>query len=101
MIRLFRVSIPTSVLVLILSDTLLLFGCYIAGAFLGLNSFLDPWDYLRYDNGWFQVLLVVAILQIGFYFMDLYDDLRLRSSRVLLINNLLVLLGVAFLFEAL
>jgi exopolysaccharide biosynthesis polyprenyl glycosylphosphotransferase len=100
MIRLFNVSIPTSVLVLVLSDTIILAGCYVGAAFFALNALLDPWFYLRYENGWIKVVFAVAIIQIGFYLMDFYDDLRLRH-RVLLVQNLCVLLGVSFLVQAL
>jgi exopolysaccharide biosynthesis polyprenyl glycosylphosphotransferase len=99
MIRLFRVSIPTSILVLVLSDTVLIAGCYVFAMFLALNVLIDPWFYLRYENGWLQLTCVVAIIQIGFYMMDLYDDLRLRS-RVLLIHKLCLLLGVSLLAQA-
>src|SRR6188768_348800 len=99
MIRLFRVSIPASVLVLVLSDAVLLMACYVLAATFALNAQLDPWFYIRYDNGWVQILFVVAIIQIGFYFMDMYDDLRIRS-RILLIHQLFLLLGIAFLVQA-
>jgi len=99
MIRLFRVSIPASVLVLVLSDAVLLMTCYVLAATFALNAQLDPWFYIRYDNGWVQILFVVAIIQIGFYFMDMYDDLRIRS-RILLIHQLFLLLGIAFLVQA-
>ncbi|MEO8099714.1 MAG: sugar transferase [Acidobacteriota bacterium] len=100
MIRLFRVSIPTSVLVLILSDTVIITACYVAALFLALNQLLDPWFYLRFENGWLQVALVVAFIQTGLYFMDWYEDLGLKST-ILLMNRLCTLLGVAFLAQAL
>jgi exopolysaccharide biosynthesis polyprenyl glycosylphosphotransferase len=99
MIRIFRVLIPTSVIVLILSDAILISGCYLAAAFLALNVLIDPWFYLRYEDGWLQILFVVAILQTGLYLMDLYNDLWLRS-RILLIQQLCFLLGVVFLVQA-
>jgi exopolysaccharide biosynthesis polyprenyl glycosylphosphotransferase len=100
MIRLFRVSIPASVLALVLSDTILIVACYVGAALFALNSELDPWFYMRYDNGWLQVAFAVAIVQVGFYFMDMYDDLRIRS-RILLIHQLFLLLGISFLIQAL
>ncbi len=100
MIRLFRVSIPTSVLVLVLSETVLISSCYILAMFLALNVLLDPWFYLRYEHGWLQLAVVVGLIQIGLYLMDLYDDLRLQS-RVMLIHKLCLLLGVSFLVQAL
>lgn len=99
MIRIFRVSIPASVLVLVISDTVLLAACYVIAAMFALNEQLPPWFYIRYDNGWLQIAFVVAIIQIGFYFMDMYDDLRIRS-RILLVHQLFLLLGISFLAQA-
>ncbi len=100
MIRLFRVSIPASLLVLILSDTIILSACYIGAMYPALNALLDPVFYLRYESGWLQVAFVVAILQTGLYLSDIYDDLRLQTYFVLL-QQVCMLLGVAFLSQAL
>jgi exopolysaccharide biosynthesis polyprenyl glycosylphosphotransferase len=100
MIRLFRVSIPASVLVLVLSDAILIALCYAAALFVALNALVDPWFYLRYEGGWLQVLFAVAIIQIGLYFMDLYEDLHLRSH-MFLVQKLCLCLGVSFLVQAL
>jgi FlaA1/EpsC-like NDP-sugar epimerase len=100
MIRLFRVSIPATVLLLVVSDTILIAACYIAAAYLGFSIYSDPWTYFVYENGWVQLILVVLIIQVGMYFLDMYDDLRLRS-RSLLIQQLCVLVGVSFLIQAL
>ena len=99
MIRLFRVSIPTIVVVLVLSDLLLLTASYCIAALFALDSSTDPWFYFRFENGWAQLLVVVAVIQAGFYFMDLYDDLMLRS-RMVLLQRLCVLLGISFLIQA-
>ena len=50
MIRLFRVSIPNSVVVLLFSDAVLLYTCFVIAALLALD--VDPEVFLRYDNGW-------------------------------------------------
>ena len=100
MIRLFRVSLPTSIVLLILSETILIAGCYVVAGLFELNQDIDPWAYFLYDNGWLQVLLVVAIIQLGLYLMDFYDDVRLQS-RAYLFQQLCMLVGVTFLVQAL
>ncbi len=101
MIRLFRVSIPASTILLVLSDTALLIGCYVVAAFFALDASVDPWFYIRYEDGGFQIAIVVFTLQAGLYFMDAYQDPSLRTSRSLLVQQLFLLLGVSFLVQAL
>jgi exopolysaccharide biosynthesis polyprenyl glycosylphosphotransferase len=100
MIRIFHVSIPASVLLLILSEALLIAVCYVLAAFLSFSIYSDPWVYFIIDNGWLPLLLAVLVVQIGLYLNDLYDDIRLRY-RALLIQQLCMLLGVSFLIQAL
>jgi hypothetical protein len=85
----------------VLSETAIIVSCYIGAMYLALNALLDPWFYLRYESGWLQIAFVVAIIQGGLYLMDLYDDLQLRSNGILLANKLCILLGTAFLIQAL
>src|SRR5437868_2151258 len=100
MIRLFRVSIPTSILLLIPSETILIGACYVIAAAFALNASLDTWFYIRYDNGWLQIAFVVVVLQLGLYMMDLYSEFR-QQSRIYLIQQLCLLLGISFLVQAL
>jgi len=99
MIRLFRVSLPTSIVLLILSETILIAGCYVVAGLFELNRDIDPWFYFLYENGWLQVLIVVAIIQSGLYLLDFYDDVL--QSRMFLLQQLCLLLGVTFLVQAL
>src|SRR5882724_6503191 len=98
MIRLFRVSIPTSVLALFVLETILLASCYAAMAHYVLDE--DTEFYLFYDGGWRQILLVVATIQLGLYLQDLYEYLRPVSS-VYLAQQVSLVLGGAFLLQAL
>jgi len=50
MIRLFRVSIPSSVLVLFVLETILLASCYIVVANYVLDENIE--FFLFYDGGW-------------------------------------------------
>src|SRR5713101_1530009 len=97
MIRLFRVSIPVSVLSLVVCDTLLLFGLYILGTFIGFTD--DPEFYLLEEDGLLRIALVVAIIQIGLYFQDLYEEI-LPRTRILLVQQMCVVLGGVFLIQA-
>src|SRR5579864_7543331 len=97
MIRLFRVSIPSSVLVLVVLETLILLGCYSAATYFTVDENLG--FYLFYDEGWLPIALVVATIQIGFYFQDLYQQLR-PLSRIYLGQQIATALGVVFVLEA-
>src|SRR5262245_23743246 len=97
MIRIFRVSIPTSILSLVVCDTLLLFGLYILGTLIGYTD--DSEFYLLYEDGLVRIAIVVAVIQIGLYFQDLYDEI-LPPSRLLLVQQTCVALGGTFLVQA-
>lgn len=97
MVRLFRVSIPTSVIALLVSEVVLLFCCYLGAALWAID---DPFEIFLFDDGglW-NISLVVATVVLGLYFSDLYEDYRIRS-RILLVQQTSVLLGVAFVLQA-
>ena len=97
MIRLFRVSIPTSVLALVVLETVLLLLCYITLAYFFVDEDLE--FYLIYDGGWRQIGLVVVAIQAGLYLQDLYENLRPQST-VFLAQQISLVLGGAFLLQA-
>ena len=97
MIRLFRVSVPTNLVLLVVSEIALLFTCYILPGYWTLDVPLDI--FLLYDGGLSRIALVVAIIVLGLYFHDLYEELRIRS-RILLIQQVSVVLGIAFVLQA-
>jgi sugar transferase (PEP-CTERM system associated) len=97
MIRLFRVFIPASVLVLLLSEILLVTFSFVLACFLVLE--VDPSVFLLYDDGISRILLVVATLLLGLYFHDRYTSIRVRS-RMLLAQELMQVVGIAFLVQA-
>ena len=98
MIRLFRVSVPSSVVALVVSETILIFSCYALAAYWTLDLSTDI--FLIDDGGWWHIALVVGLVVLGLYFHDLYDNYRIRS-RTLLIQQFCLVLGVAFLVQAL
>ena len=98
MVRLFRVFVPTSVVALLLSETILLFSCYILASFFILDS--DPTVFLLYEGGLSRIALVVGCEMLGIYFHDLYTQFRV-TSRILLVQQLCLVVGIAFLTQAL
>jgi len=98
MIRLFRVSLPASVVGLLLTEILLALGCYIA-AFLMVSE-EDLEIYYLYEGGLERTAVVVASIILGVYFNDLYSDLRLMS-RLRLAQQYCLVIGMAFLVQAL
>jgi sugar transferase (PEP-CTERM system associated) len=98
MIRLFRVSIPSSSVALVLSETILILSCYLLAAYATLDVSSDI--FLWQDGGWWRVALVVLLIFLGLYFHDLYDTYRI-PSRTVLIQQFCFVLGIAFLLQAL
>jgi sugar transferase (PEP-CTERM system associated) len=98
MIRLFRVFVPVGPLALLISETLLLASSFVLATYLVLN--VDPTVYLLYDGGLVRILLVLASILLGMHFHDLYSKIYVRS-RVVLAQQLCLVIGIAFLFQAL
>lgn len=98
MIRIFNVFIPASVIALLMSEIILIYSCYIIASFFALDT--DPTIFFLYDNGFWRVSIVVAGLMIGIYLHDLYTQFRIKS-RILLIQQLCLIVGIAFLTQAL
>jgi sugar transferase (PEP-CTERM system associated) len=98
MIRLFRVSIPSSAVALVLSETVLILTCYVLAAYamLDISSDISLWQ----DGGWWRIALVTLVILLGLYFHDLYDTYRI-PSRTVLLQQFCFVLGVAFLLQAL
>jgi sugar transferase (PEP-CTERM system associated) len=98
MIRLFRVFVPAVSLALFSSEILLILASYVLATYVVLT--VDPTVFLLYDRGLVRILLVLASILVGMHFHDLYSNLFVRSRRVL-IQQLCLVIGVAFLVQAL
>jgi exopolysaccharide biosynthesis polyprenyl glycosylphosphotransferase len=98
MIRLFKVSFPGNVVALVVSEAILIFSCYVLATYWALQVAVDV--YLLDDGGLWAIGLLVVVILLGFYFYDLYDNYRIRS-RILLFQQFCLVLGVAFLLQAL
>lgn len=98
MIRLFRVFVPSSVVALLISEVILIYTCYVVATVIVL--YVDPQVFLIYDNGWARIAIVVACIVGGIYFQDLYTQFRIQS-KILLLQQMGVVVGIAFLVQAL
>jgi lipopolysaccharide/colanic/teichoic acid biosynthesis glycosyltransferase len=87
---------PAKALALLVSESVLLFFCYLVAAY-ATQPFIEL--YLYYDGGLGQIALAVVIIQIGLYYQFLYETLMPRS-RLLLIQQFCMVLGFAFLLQA-
>jgi sugar transferase (PEP-CTERM system associated) len=95
-IRLFRVFIPASVVALLISEILLVLGCYV---FALLVLGLDPGFYLFGENNYWKLLVVTGLIILLLYFQDLYNSLRV-TSRVILVQQICLAVGCALLLMA-
>jgi sugar transferase (PEP-CTERM system associated) len=103
MIQLFKVFIPASVLGLVLSESVICFICYVLAAVLVngvINADFSPVIFFLNDNGFLRIGIVVLCVVIALYFQNLYSDFRVRSI-TLLIQQLCVAIGAAFLIQSL
>jgi sugar transferase (PEP-CTERM system associated) len=98
MIRLFRVFVPVGTFALLVSEILLVTGAFILASYIILPA--DPGDYLLYEGGLQSILLVVLSILIGLYLHDLYSDIELKS-RIILLQQLCLVMGIAFLTQGL
>jgi sugar transferase (PEP-CTERM system associated) len=97
MIRLFRVSIPVSVLGLLTTESALLLSCYIVACYWELG--VDASPYLSDNNGIGRSAAVAFVFVFGAYLADLYEQIRVRS-RVVLVSRIMTILGAALICEA-
>ncbi|MGA2773746.1 MAG: hypothetical protein ABSG26_23350, partial [Bryobacteraceae bacterium] len=98
MIRLFRVFVPVGSLALLSSEILLIISSFVLATYVVLE--VDPTVYLLYDGGLVRILLVLASILLGMHFHDLYSKIYVRS-RLMLAQQLCLVIGIAFLFQAL
>ena len=92
------------ILVLVSVDVILLLLSYFAAAVVlrdtGWNGFSDLWSYLFDENVALKIAVVVGTAVFFLYFVGLYDKIRVHS-RLILLQDLLVIFGIAFFPQAL
>jgi lipopolysaccharide/colanic/teichoic acid biosynthesis glycosyltransferase len=75
----------------------------IAGSFLAAVYLIQdpaPSTYLIDQAGWSSIAVAEGLILLGMYYRQLYSDLRIRS-RILLLQELMLVIGVVFIVEAL
>jgi exopolysaccharide biosynthesis polyprenyl glycosylphosphotransferase len=97
MIRIFRVSIPASVLGLLTSESALIFACYIFAYYWELGVDVDT--HLNAEHGIARISAVAAAFVMGAYLTDLYTEIRVRST-IILISRVMGILGTAVICQA-
>jgi sugar transferase (PEP-CTERM system associated) len=96
--RLLNILIPTSILGLLASEILLILCCYTAAVYLTFD--VAPEIFLLYDGGLVRIAIMLPVFLVSLYFQDLYADVRVKS-RILLWQKVCLVLGLAFLLQAL
>ena len=98
MIRLFKVFVPVGGLTLLVSEILLVTSAFIFATYLMLE--VSPTVFLLYDGGLLRIVLVLLSILIGLHFHDLYSQIYVKS-RIVLVQQLCLVMGVAFLTQGL
>lgn len=95
MIRTFNLLVPGSKLVLLAADAVVVSSCYAMAAY---QSPATPGVYLPGKDVWAIGMVVPAVLA-GVFFGDLYKG-YLVSSRIQLVRQVCLALGISFLIES-
>jgi lipopolysaccharide/colanic/teichoic acid biosynthesis glycosyltransferase len=93
-----RIFLPVGALALFISEVLLIATVFAGATFLILN--VDPTVFLLADNGWLRITVAGVSILFGLYFEDLYIRIHVKS-RVLLIQQLSLVMGIALLIQGL
>ena len=98
MTRIFRVFVPATTVVLLISETLLITTAFIIAVYLTLD--VDPWVNLIYDGGLMHLIPVLLTILLGMHFNDLYSQFYVKS-RIVLLQQLCLVMGGAFMAQGL
>lgn len=98
MIRLFRVFVPTSTLILLLTEIALVFACFLAATYLLLP--FEPEIFLFYEDGIWRMSIVVTVVMLALYFQDFYNTGGVRT-KVLLLEKSIRTVAIVFFTQAL
>jgi len=94
-IRILSGVVLARMLTLFISESIVLFACYIAALYFD-SGIEDIGIFLLYDSGLLRIAIATGMIVLGLYFRDLYAQLRIRS-RILLFQELCTVFGFAFL----
>jgi len=101
LIRLFNVYIPVRTLVLLIGEALIVLASFLLGAWYGLGQ--DTYLVLYFENGFYKIFGVTALVLLCSHWLDLYDTARLNTKgelyfRLLMVPGVLafILAGIAY-----
>src|ERR1700721_481026 len=98
MTRIFRVYVPATTVVLLVSEILLITSAFILAVYITLG--VDPWVNLVDDRGFMNLVPVLLTILLGMHFNDLYSQFYIKS-RIILLQQLSLVMGAAFLVQGL
>ena len=99
MIRLFRVFVPTSTLILLLTDIGLVFASFLIAIYLLLP--FDPEIFFLYEDGFLRVGLVILTVILALYFQDFYNAGGVRPKIMLYLEKTIRTIAIVFFSQAL
>jgi len=101
LIRLFNVYIPVRTLVLLIGEALIVLASFLLGAWYGLGQ--DTYLVLYFEDGFYKIFAVTALVLLCSHWLDLYDTARLNTKgelyfRLLMVPGVLafILAGIAY-----
>jgi len=103
MVKIFKVFVPVSVIALLFCEAIILYSCYLAGVYLAQSLIEGPTfadNFFIAENGAIRLAFVVGTIMFVIYFNDLYEHFHIRS-RIELIQQVCLAVGIAFLTQAL
>ncbi len=97
MIRLFRVGVPRSILLLLLSEVVLVTTCYVVVTYWLLE--VAPSIFIWYEGGLGRVLIVVCSILFVLHLRDFYSEVR-QYSRIGVVLGIGQAIGFALVVQA-
>ncbi len=101
MIRLFNIYIPVRTLVLLIGEAVIVWTSFLLGAWYGLGQ--DTYLVLYFEDGFYKIFAVTALVLLCSHWLDLYDTARLNTKgelyfRLLMVPGVLafILAGIAY-----
>lgn len=98
MIRLFNVYYPTRTIVLLVTEAIIVSGCFLLATTFVLGP--DTYIALNYEYGALKIVTLTALTLLFSYYFDLYEPSRISERWEIYFRLLLVLGFLSFLLSA-
>ena len=98
MIRLFNVYYPTRTIVLLITEAIIVSGCFLLATTFVLGP--DTYIALNYEYGALKIITLTALTLLFSYYFDLYEPSRISERWEIYFRLLLVLGFLSFLLSA-